>query len=87
MATVLSFKEKSYLKIAENQTQCLNHLKKRYEWLKAGMIAMFLFMLAAGVAIIWEIHDFKTKPVTVLIDNQLQELDKLPLPPLEEIKE
>lgn len=62
-------------------------LKQRYEWLKAGFIALSLFTIAATIAFGWAIHDFKTKPVTVLLENQVQELDKLPLPPLEELKE
>lgn len=62
-------------------------LKLRYELLKSILIALILFTIASVVACCWAIHDFKTKPVTVLIDNQVQELDKIPLPPLEELKE
>lgn len=61
-------------------------LKRQNEWLKAGLIALLLFTVTATVTFAWAIHDFKTKPVTVLLENQVQELDKLPLPPLEELK-
>ena len=62
------------------------HLKNQNEWLKASIIALFLFTVCAVGALAWSIHDFKSKPVTVLLENQVQELDKLPLPPLEELK-
>jgi hypothetical protein len=61
-------------------------LKKQNEWLKASIISLLIFTVCAVGALAWSIHDFKTKPVTVLLENQVQELDKLPLPPLEEIK-
>jgi len=63
------------------------YLKKRYEWLKAAVIALTLCLIVSVGACAWAIHDFKSKPVTVLLENQIQELDKLPLPPLEELKE
>ena len=62
-------------------------LKQRYEWLKAAVIALTLAMIVMGVGFGLAIKDFKSKPVTVLLENQVAELDKLPLPPLEEIKE
>lgn len=62
------------------------YLKKQNEWLKASIISLLLFTVCAVGALAWSIHDFKTKPVTVLLENQVQELDKLPLPPLEELK-
>ena len=62
------------------------YLKKQNEWLKASIISLLIFTVCAVGALAWSIHDFKTKPVTVLLENQIQELDKLPLPPLEELK-
>ena len=62
-------------------------LKQRYEWLKAAVIALTLCVIAMGVGFGLAIKDFKSKPVTVLLENQVQELDKLPLPPLEQIEE
>ena len=89
-ANVIPIKRKrkvdSYFQIAVFQTRCLNQLKERYEWLKAGIIALSLCVLMIGVAFVWAVHDYKAKPVTVLLENQVQELDKLPLPPLEELK-
>lgn len=61
-------------------------LKRQNEWLKASIISLLLFTVCAVGALAWTIHDFKTKPVTVLLENQVQELDKLPLPPLEELE-
>lgn len=67
-------------------TDTIFFLKRRYEWLKAAVIALTLCLVVSVGAITWAIHDFKTKPVTVLLENQIQELNKLPLPPLEELK-
>jgi len=67
-------------------TDTIFYLKRRYEWLKSAVIALTLFLIVSIGALAWSIHDFKTKPVTVLLENQVQELDKLPLPPLEELK-
>ena len=61
-------------------------LKQRYEWLKAAVIALTLCLIATVVGFGLAIKDFKSKPVTVLLENQVAELDKLPLPPLEELK-
>ena len=75
-----------YREIAKIQQSRIRQLNYRLEGLKAVLIVFILFTICAVGALAWSIHDFKAKPVTVLLENQIQELDKLPLPPLEEIK-
>lgn len=71
-----------------NLTVCVDNLDKRAKRLKTALIATILILIGCAIGFGLAINDIKTKPVTVYVEGQPTTVDinKLPIPPLEELK-
>ena len=85
MAVLPSFKDMSYYKLATIQYEAFLELKKSHERLKAGVIALFLILVAVGVGSYMGYSQFKND-IQPKIDAQYSVEESYPVP-VEQLKE
>ena len=65
---------------------CILNLNKKAKILQAFIVALTLTIITMGIGFTLALNKISKEPITIQVEDRLVDLDKLPLPPLEELK-
>ena len=81
-------KHKSYIQLAQIQSNCILDLQKEQSFLKALIVAAFLIIITMGAGFTLALNKISKEPTTVYLQgyDSTVDINDLPLAPLEELK-